>query len=52
MSTQFYTQDQPATSHQDTGHGAPRPHHPAAGGPGIPPRPSGRFPSVRRPVAA
>jgi peptidoglycan hydrolase-like protein with peptidoglycan-binding domain len=26
MSTQFYTQDQPATSQQDTGHRAPRPH--------------------------
>jgi hypothetical protein len=26
MSTQFYTQDQPATSQQDTGHYAPRPH--------------------------
>ena len=25
MSTQFYTQDQPATSSQDTGHRAPRP---------------------------
>ena len=30
MSTQFYTQDQPATSQQDTGHRAPRPHR---GGP-------------------
>ena len=26
MSTQFYTQDQSATSQQDTGHRAPRPH--------------------------
>jgi hypothetical protein len=26
MTTQFYTQDQPATSQQDTGHRAPRPH--------------------------
>jgi hypothetical protein len=26
MSIQFYTQDQPATSQQDTGHRAPRPH--------------------------
>jgi peptidoglycan hydrolase-like protein with peptidoglycan-binding domain len=30
MSTQFYTQDQPATSQQDTGHRAPRPRR---GGP-------------------
>ena len=46
MSTQFYTQDQPATRQQDTGRRAPRPHRDGSRWPADPrlAQPSGRWP--------